>query len=57
MYINEKLFFMILRVIYLFKLNNCYMREMFFMNNYYYVKIMFWLLCDIIYVYVIFIGL
>lgn len=56
MYINEKLFSMTLRVIHSFKLNNCYMREMFFMNNYHYVKTMSWLLCDTIYVHVISIG-
>lgn len=53
MYINEKLFSMTLRVIHSFKLNNCYMREIFFMNNYHYVKTMSWLLCDTIYVHVI----
>lgn len=56
MYINEKLFSMTLRVIHSFKLNNCYMREIFFMNNYHYIKSMSWLLCDTIYVHVISIG-
>lgn len=38
MYINEKLFSLTLRVIHSFKLNNCYMREIFFMNNYHYIR-------------------